>query len=148
MALKRTAGYAWNLISLVGMILAVTATGLIIAFLAFEFITGVEKPYLGLMTYFLFPGMLIFGLLLVPIGALRVRNQRRMALLSGKSTIEGMVSLEEEIPQYPRLDLNDPHKRHLFIFFIVATIIPSAANSATLSWSPNIRPGNIPPTPR
>ena len=123
MPLRKTAGYAWNMISLIGMILAVTATGLIIAFLSFEYITGVEKPYLGLMTYFLFPGMLIFGLLLVPIGAIRVRQKRRMALLSGKATIEGMVSLEEEIPQFPRLDLNDPHKRHLFIFFIVATII-------------------------
>jgi NapC/NirT cytochrome c family, N-terminal region len=123
MALKKTAGYAWNIISLIGMILAVTATCLIIAFLAFEYITGVEKPYLGLMTYFLFPGMLIFGLLLVPFGAVRVRNQRRMAQATGKSSIEGMMSLEEEIPQYPRLDLNDPHKRHLFIFFIVATVI-------------------------
>src|ERR1035438_10020127 len=96
MALRKTAGYAWNLISLIGMILAITATALIIIFLAFEAITGIEHPYLGLMTYFLFPGMLIFGLVLVPIGAYRVRNQRRMA------AIEGMESLEEEIPKYPR----------------------------------------------
>ncbi|ABQ25067.1 NapC/NirT family cytochrome c [Geotalea uraniireducens] len=110
MPIRKTAGYAWNMISLIGMILAVTATGLIIAFLSFEFITGVEKPYLGLMTYFLFPGMLIFGLLLVPIGAYRVRNERRK---------QGDV----EIPPYPRLDLNVPHRRHLFIFFILASII-------------------------
>ena len=69
------------------------------------------------MTYFLFPGMLIFGLLLVPFGAWRVRNERR------KAAIEGMVSLEEEIPQFPRLDLNDPHRRHLFIFFILASVV-------------------------
>ena len=117
MRLRNTAGYAWNIISLIGMILAVTATCLIIAFLSFEAITGVEKPYLGLMTYFLFPGMLIFGLLLVPIGAWRVRNQRRKGLISG------MESLEEEIPHYPRLDLNEPHRRHMVIFFIIATII-------------------------
>lgn len=103
-------GYFFNIISLVGMILAVVATGLIIAFLAYEYITGVEKPYLGLLTYFMFPGMLIFGLILVPIGALRVRNQRRL---------QG----DTEIPPFPRLDLNDPHKRHLFIFFIVASIL-------------------------
>ena len=123
MALRKTAGYAWNMISLIGMVLAVTATCLIIAFLSFEYITGVEKPYLGIMTYFLFPGMLIFGLLLVPIGAVRVRNQRRLQLLGSKSSIEGMASLEEEIPRFPRLDLNDPSKRHLFIFFIVATVV-------------------------
>ncbi len=117
MPLRKTAGYAWNIISLIGMILAITATCLIIAFLSFEAITGVEKPYLGLMTYFLFPGMLIVGLLLVPFGAWRVRTQRRLA------RIDGMESLETEIPQYPRLDLNEPHRRHLFIFFIVATIV-------------------------
>jgi hypothetical protein len=117
MAIRKTAGYAWNMISLIGMILAMTATALIIIFLALEAITGVEHPYIGLMTYFAFPGMLIFGLLLVPVGAWRVREQRR------KAAIEGMASLEEEIPKFPRLDLNDPHRRHLFIFFIVATIV-------------------------
>lgn len=117
MAIRKTAGYAWNLISLVGIILAFTATGLIITFAAFEMITGVEHAYLGLMTYFLFPGMLIFGLVLVPVGAWRVRNQRRKAVL------EGMLSLDEEIPRFPRLDLNDPARRRMFIFFIVASAV-------------------------
>lgn len=117
MAIRKTAGYAWNLISLVGMVLAVTAAGLIVVFLAFEAITGIEHAYLGLMTYFMFPGMLILGLLLVPFGAWKVRNQRRA------TAIEGMTSLEEQIPQFPRLDLNEPSKRHLFIFFIIASIV-------------------------
>jgi hypothetical protein len=103
-------GYLYNMTSLIGMILAVVATGLIIAFLAMEMIMGVEKPYLGLLVYFAFPGMLIVGLLLVPIGAIRVRNQRRRAP-------------DTEIPPFPRLDLNDPHKRHLFIFFILSTVV-------------------------
>jgi hypothetical protein len=87
-----------------------TAAGLIVAFLSFEAITGVEKPYLGLMTYFLFPGMLVFGLLLVPIGALRVRNYRRL-------------HADEDIPLFPRLDLNEASTRHMFIFFIAASAI-------------------------
>ena len=70
-----------------------TAAGLIIAFSAFEAITGIEHPYLGLMTYFLFPGMLICGAV-VPVGAWRVREQRREGVL------EGMTSLEEEIPNF------------------------------------------------
>ena len=117
MAIRKTAGYAWNLISLIGMILAVTAASLIVIFFALEAITGIEHAYLGLMTYFLFPGMLIFGLLLVPLGAWRVRNKRR------KAAIEGMISLEEQIPQFPRLDLNDPHRRRLLIFFIMASVV-------------------------
>jgi nitrate/TMAO reductase-like tetraheme cytochrome c subunit len=110
MALRKYAGYAWNMISLIGMVLAVTAAGLIIGFLSYEGITGVEKPYLGLMTYFLFPGMLIFGLLLVPLGAYLVRQKRRAH--------EG----EEVVPPFPRVDFNDPHKRHLFIFFVIASV--------------------------
>ena len=109
MALRKYAGYSWNLISLVGMILAVTAACLIVGFLSYEGITGVEKPYLGLMTYFLFPGMLIIGLILVPVGAFLVRQKRR-------------ASPGVEIPAFPRIDFNDPSKRHLFIFFVVATI--------------------------
>lgn len=103
-------GYFFNILSLIGMILAVVGTGLIITFLSFEFITGVEKPYLGILTYFIFPAMLILGLVLIPIGALKVRKQRRL-------------HPEADIPQFPRIDLNDPHKRNLFIFFILASVI-------------------------
>ena len=117
MSIRNTAGYVWNIVSLIGIVMAMTATGLIITFSAFDMITGIEHPYLGLMTYFLFPGMLICGLVLVPVGAWRVREQRREGVL------EGMTSLEEEIPKFPRIDLNDPHKRRLFIFFIVATAV-------------------------
>jgi hypothetical protein len=110
MSMRRFAGYAWNLISLAGMILALTAAGLIIAFLSYQAMTGTEQPYLGLMTYFLFPGMLIFGLALVPLGAFIVREKKRRAVV------------EETIPPFPRVDFNDPHKRHLFIFFLVASV--------------------------
>ena len=99
MAIRKTAGYAWNLISLIGMVLAVTATALIIVFFALEVITGVEHAYLGLMTYFLFPGMLIFGLLLVPFGAWRVRNDlaRRLWLRRASAEIPRWLA---QIPPY------------------------------------------------
>lgn len=117
MALRNRIGFAWNLTSLVGMVLAATAAGLIIVFSAFEMISESTHAYLGLMTFFLFPMMLVFGLLLVPFGAWRVREKRR------RSAIEGMVSLEEEIPEFPVLDLNKPNSRHLLIFFSLATIV-------------------------
>ena len=103
-------GYFFNIISLIGMILATMATGLIIVLLSLELITGVESPYLGVLVYFIFPAMLILGLFLVPLGAYRVRRQRRMAA-------------PETIPPYPDLDLNDRHKRRLFVFFILGTVV-------------------------
>lgn len=103
-------GYFFNFISLVGMILAVVATGLIIIFLSMEAITGVENPYLGIFVYFIFPVLLIAGLFLVPVGAFRQRQRRRKVL-------------PEEIPPYPDIDLNDVSKRKAFLFFVFGTVI-------------------------
>ncbi len=103
-------GYFFNVISLIGMILATVATGLIIVLLSLELITGVESPYLGVLVYFIFPAMLILGLLLVPIGAFRERQRHRQAK-------------PDSIPPYPDLDLNDRHKRRLFVFFIFGTVL-------------------------
>lgn len=113
MAKERAVAYSYlfNIISLIGALLAVVATGLIIALLAVEVITGVENPYLGILTYFIFPGMLIFGLLLIPLGMYREREKRRRTVAT------------EEIPKFPRIDLNDPHKRNMLIFFVLSSII-------------------------
>lgn len=110
MSLRKVAGYLWNPISLVGFLFVFVATGLIITFLAMEMITGIEQPYIGLLVYFAFPALLILGILLVPFGGWRTRNRQRTAR-------------PEEIPPYPVLDFNDPHKRHIFIFFVLATVV-------------------------
>jgi hypothetical protein len=107
---KRIFSYLFNWISLIGILFAVAGTVLIIGFLSMEMISGVENPYLGILTYFVFPGILIFGLLLVPTGAWIVRSRLRA---------QGIT----EIQKLPILDLNDPHKLKFTGFFIVATII-------------------------
>ncbi|MCK9364316.1 MAG: NapC/NirT family cytochrome c [Syntrophales bacterium] len=107
---KEILGYFFNIVSLIGMILAVVATSLIIVMLSMEIITGVESPYLGVLVYFIFPAMLIIGLLLVPIGAFRLRQQHRQAK-------------PDTITPYPDIDLNDRHKRRLFVIFIFGTVL-------------------------
>jgi hypothetical protein len=102
--------YAYNYMSLTGMVLTVTGAGLIIVFLALEAITGFVNPYIGLLVYFAFPGMLVAGLLLIPIGMWRERNRR-------------VIAGRPELPPFPVLDLNEPHKRHMLIFFIAATVV-------------------------
>jgi hypothetical protein len=109
--MKKTFRYAWNMISLSGLILTIVSTCLIIAFLAMEVIMGIDHPYLGLLTFFLFPGMLIFGLLIIPLGMWRTR---RLLRLQGAGAV---------IPPLPRLDLNDAHQLKLTLFFSVATVV-------------------------
>lgn len=102
--------YLMNAISVIGALMAVIATILIIVFLLLETFSGLENPYLGIFVYFAFPGMLIFGLLLIPFGAWRIRNILRK-------------NPESTIPKLPRLDLNDFHTLKLTIFFVTASVV-------------------------
>lgn len=107
---KAQVGYVYNLITLVGLIIAIVGAGLVVTFFAYEVITGKEKPYLGILTYFVFPGQIVSGILIMIGGILFHRNRQRKR------------KQELDMPQYPRIDLNDPHKRRLTIFFALATI--------------------------
>jgi len=107
---KAQIGYVYNLISLAGLIIAIVGAGLVVTFFAYEMITGTEKPYLGVLTYFVFPGQIVFGLLVMIFGILFHRNRQRKR------------EQDLDMPSYPRIDLNDPHKRRLTIFFTLATV--------------------------
>jgi nitrate/TMAO reductase-like tetraheme cytochrome c subunit len=102
--------YIFNVISIAGILMAAVATFLIVGFLALELMTGHENPYVGILTFFIFPGMLICGLLLIPLGMWRIREKMRA---------EGAT----EIPPMPRLDLNDPVNFRSLIFFCLATMV-------------------------
>lgn len=106
---RKILGYSYNLISLAGILLAIAGAGLMVIFLAIGVITGIDNPYLGILIYFAFPGLLVCGLLLVPFGILRTRK---------KMLREGIT----EVPLYPILDLNNRQQRFKAIFFIFATL--------------------------
>jgi hypothetical protein len=102
--------YMMNPVSIVGMFLALISTVLIVTFLALEASSGLDNAYIGIFVYFAFPAMLILGLTLIPAGAWRVRKKYRK-------------NPEAGIPPLPRLDLNDPGKLRLAIFFVLASVI-------------------------
>lgn len=106
--MKQRLGSMYNLVSLTGVILAIGAAGLMIAFLAMEEIVGSSNPYAGLV-YFTFPAMFAFGLLLVLAGALRARRHRHRH--------------GQEDSLLPKIDFNDPHHRFKFIFFGAAVMV-------------------------
>lgn len=99
-----------NSISIFGAAMALVATVLIVSFLVLEAFSGLENPYLGMFVYFAFPALLIFGLLLIPLGAWRARSRLRHHPELG-------------MPALPRIDLNDPQTLRLSLFFMVATVL-------------------------
>ncbi len=111
-AWRNTLVYAWNPISIVGFALTLVGTGLIVSFSAIEVMHEVHNPYLGILIYFFFPLLLVFGMLLVPIGIFLTRNRSRSIDPDG-------------VPQYPVLDFNDLKKRKIALFFTVATLVLS-----------------------
>ena len=102
--------YFMNSITLIGSLMVLIATILIIVFILLESFTGLDNPYIGMFVYFAFPGMLIFGLVLIPVGALLIRERIRK-------------HPEVAIPALPRLDLNDLHTLRLTIYFIVSSVL-------------------------
>lgn len=107
---KKILVYAWNVISIIGFVLILVGAGLIASFTAIEAMHEVHNPYLGILIYFIFPGILVTGLLLVPVGIFLTRSRLRRDNPDG-------------IPRYPIVDLNDPKKRKLLAFFTVATMV-------------------------
>ncbi len=98
-----------NMISIVGGVLVTTSAVLfLIVFLA-ELFGLHANPYLGIVFFLILPGVFLFGLLLLPVGAwLERRRQRRGHAPS--------------VLHWPRLDLNDPVHRRATLIFAVLTL--------------------------
>ena len=73
-----------------------------------EAILGKSNPYIGVFTYMVYPGLLLLGLLLIPVGAYLERRRR---VRFG------------ELPPYPQIDLNNPRTRTIFLFIIASTVV-------------------------
>jgi hypothetical protein len=104
-----------NYISLVGGAIVIASMVSVTLLFLLEITATAENPYLGILTYIIFPSILIFGILGVVGGAILERRRRRRAAPS-------------DIMAYPKLDLNDPHSRRaVFIFLFVTFLFISAS---------------------
>jgi len=105
-----------NYISFVGAAIAVASLASGVLLFLMEITSNQENPYLGILTYIVFPAMLMFGLSIVTLGMLIERRRRRRASPA-------------DILAYPRLDLNDPHSRHVFFIFLSVTFLFVSASA-------------------
>ncbi len=95
-----------NSVSYFGGIM-VAATALLVVFaLILEFSSAASSPYLGIVTYLVFPAFLSVGVIVFLYGMRRESLRRRR---------EGVP----EEPPYPHLDLNQPDQRRRFAYAIV-----------------------------
>ncbi len=76
----RYPGLVYNFFTLVGLGLALFGlAAILILFLLGLFAEG-SNPYLGIFTFLIFPGIMVFGLLLVPFGMWREKKRREAGL--------------------------------------------------------------------
>ena len=99
-----------NWVSLAGVTIALISLFMILFLFAVTLILDKEAAYLGLVVYILLPGILIGGLLLIPLGMyLKVRRENTAGVCP--------------MPTWPRIDLNDAIQRRAAAIFLFGTII-------------------------
>src|SRR5581483_3042302 len=104
---------ARNPISLAGMALAIVAAANILFLFLIDVLSAHPNPYVGILAYMIMPGVLVFGLALIPAGMFWERRRRGQQPL-------------------PTLDLNSPKQRSSVAFvlsFVVVFLMLSAVGS-------------------
>jgi len=105
-----------NYISLVGAAIVLASLVSVILLFLIEITSSEEDPYLGILTYIIFPAILIFGLFVVVVGMILERRRRHRGA-------------PEQISAYPKLDLNDPKARRAFFTFLLVTFVFVSASA-------------------
>ncbi len=100
-----------NAISLVGTGLAIVGLVLIVSLFTMEQLGFEGGPYIGILTYLVLPMIFVFGLILIPVGAVLYRARLRRGPGG-----EGVSLL-------PVFDLNQPKTRRWMMIFLGATMI-------------------------
>jgi hypothetical protein len=105
-----------NYVSFVGAAIATASLLSVVLLFLIEITGATENPYLGILTYIIFPSVLMFGLFVFILGSLIERRRRHK-------------SPDWEVSQYPRLDLNEPHSRRAFFIFLLITFFFVSASA-------------------
>ena len=104
-----------NYISFVGAAIVLASLASVVLLFLIEITATTENPYVGILTYIIFPSILLVGLSIVVLGMILERRRRHR-------------SAPDAILPYPKLDLNDPHSRRaLLVFLVVAFFFVSAS---------------------
>src|SRR3989338_999863 len=105
---KKFSHLFYNVVTYAGVMLSVMVAAVEAFLFALDFFSKGKNLYLGLITYLILPGFLIFGLILIPLGVLwkKSRIDRGLPVI--------------ELKRF-RVDLSLPHHRNALLVFIVGT---------------------------
>jgi hypothetical protein len=103
-------------LSALGVSLTTASAFLFLALHGLHLLGFLQNPYLGILVFVLLPALFVAGLLIIPVGLWLQRRRTRA----------GMAA-----PAWPRIDLNDPARRHTLVFVAALTLI----NVAILSMA-------------
>jgi hypothetical protein len=99
----------WSPISVTGMVLTtISAVLFLIVFMA-DLFGWHTNPYIGIIFFLVLPGVFLFGLFLIPLGAWFERRRRARGHAPAQM-------------HWPRLDLNDPAQRRTAVILFVMTM--------------------------
>ena len=101
---------AHNWITLIGVTIALIALSMIVFLFVISSVLNEGHVYLGLILYVALPAVMIFGLLLIPLG---------MYLQKKREKREG----QSDGTEWPRIDFNIDRHRNAFFVFTVGTSI-------------------------
>lgn len=99
-----------NYISFAGAVLAAASLASIILLFLIDFTNSAQNPYLDIITYVILPAFLILGLGVIILGMVIERRRRRRFP-------------DSDIPDYPRIDLNDPRQRRIVFTLVGVSFI-------------------------
>ena len=95
-----------NKLTIIGASIALVAGVTLAFFLVIIATVGESNPYIGVFVYLVLPPILAFGIILIPIGALRKRRRVRK-------------QLEEAAVRWPVVDLNQRSYRNALFFTVL-----------------------------
>jgi nitrate/TMAO reductase-like tetraheme cytochrome c subunit len=105
-----------NYISFAGAAMTTASLVSVVLLFLIEITATTENPYIGILTYIIFPSFLVFGLFVIAAGMVLERRRRRR-------------QAPTEIMAYPKLDLNDAHARRALAVFTGVTFVFLSASA-------------------
>jgi len=97
-----------NLLTIAGTTIALVSLLIILLLFVISTYFGSNNSFLGIFIYMALPALMVFGLILIPVGMIRAKRRERRRVAG--------------TPDYPLWDFNKPSTRNAAAIFLVGTI--------------------------